>query len=97
MTESQQPTILFEIMERGFELLRFSDRYGVQCSLQQSSLAEFEPPGTSAVWLGINDKEAINGKSRMHFDRKQVMWLINTLILWLAEGTFQQNVENHHD
>jgi hypothetical protein len=37
---------------RGFELLKFTDRYGVQCSLQASSLADHEKPGTSAVWLG---------------------------------------------
>lgn len=40
---------------RGFELLEFKDRYGTPCSLQASSLAEYEKPGTSAVWLGPDD------------------------------------------
>ena len=41
--------------ERLFPLVKFRDRYGVECSLQASSLAEFEQPGTSAVWLGPDD------------------------------------------
>lgn len=41
--------------ECGFELLEFKDRYGTPCSLQASSLAEYEKPGTSAVWLGPDD------------------------------------------
>ena len=40
---------------RGFELVEFADRYGTPCSLQASSLAEYEKPGTSAIWLGPND------------------------------------------
>lgn len=42
---------------RGFEILEFKDRYGIACELQQSSLAEYEKPGTSAVWLGVADAE----------------------------------------
>lgn len=40
---------------RGFELVKFKDCYGVECSLQASSLATFEKPGTSAIWLGCED------------------------------------------
>lgn len=40
---------------RGFDRIEFFDKYGTQCSLQQSSLAEHEEPGTSAVWLGVDD------------------------------------------
>lgn len=40
---------------RGFELVEFEDRYQIPCSLQASSLADYERPGTSAVWLGPND------------------------------------------
>lgn len=40
---------------RGFQIIEFKDRYGVKCQLQQSSLADFEPPGSSAVWLGVAD------------------------------------------
>lgn len=44
---------------RGFEVIEFADCYGVKCSLQASSLAEYEKPGTSAVWLGIQDASPI--------------------------------------
>lgn len=40
---------------RGFPLVNFTDRYGIPCSLQASSLAEYQKPGTSAVWLGTDD------------------------------------------
>jgi hypothetical protein len=40
---------------RGFPLLEFKDRYGVPCTLQASSLAEYKKPGTSAVWLGCSE------------------------------------------
>lgn len=42
---------------RGFEIVDFKDRNGVSCSLQASSLAEYEKPGTSAVWLGCDDAD----------------------------------------
>ena len=42
---------------RGFEIIEFDDTYGHKCSLQQSSLAEVEQPGWSAVWLGVDDAE----------------------------------------
>lgn len=41
--------------ERGFEIVEFKDCYDHPCSLQQSSLAEYEKPGTSAIWLGPSD------------------------------------------
>jgi hypothetical protein len=37
---------------RGFELIEFRDKYDTPCSLQMSSLAEYEQPGISAVWFG---------------------------------------------
>jgi hypothetical protein len=39
--------IRFTLTERGFILGEFTDRYGMSCSLQESSLAE-----EAAVWLG---------------------------------------------
>jgi hypothetical protein len=42
---------------RGFKQVEFTDRYGVPCSLQASSLAEYSKPGTSAVWLGTDDPQ----------------------------------------
>lgn len=38
--------------ERGFEIIRFDDRYGKQCSAQISSLAT-----EYALWIGIDDAE----------------------------------------
>ncbi len=40
---------------RGFEIIEFRDRYDVPCSLQQSSLADSDRPGASAVWFGPDD------------------------------------------
>lgn len=37
---------------RGFRIVRFSDRYGAACSLQQSSLAT-----ESAIWFGPDEPE----------------------------------------
>lgn len=42
---------------RGFELVEFTDHYGKRCSLQQSSLAIYQKPGSSAVWLGTDDAD----------------------------------------
>lgn len=40
---------------RGFKLVRFKDCNETPCSLQASSLAIYVQPGTSAVWLGVDD------------------------------------------
>ena len=72
---------------RGFEILTFSDRYGVECQLQQSSLAEFEPPGSSAVWLGTENE-------RMHLDQPLVQALIERLQTWLDTGSFDPTATN---
>ena len=66
---------------RGFEIVDFVDRYGEVCSLQQSSLAENSEPGTSAIWLGVNDH-------RMHLTRDQVSELIAMLQSWINTGSF---------
>jgi hypothetical protein len=44
-----------EPTSRGFERIDFKDHYGVECSLQASSIAIYDKPGTSALWLGCND------------------------------------------
>lgn len=41
--------------ERGFEVIGFKDYYGSPCSIQQSSLAIYEQPGSSAIWIGVDD------------------------------------------
>lgn len=47
---------------RGFGLVEFSDVYGCKCSLQQSSAIDHDEhslykPGSSFVWLGVNDPD----------------------------------------
>ena len=51
---------------RGFEVLKFKDLYGAPCSLQASSLAEYEKPGTSAVWLGPDSANPMVLASQAH-------------------------------
>lgn len=70
--------------ERGFELIEFNDRYGRGCSLQQSSLADAEPPGSSAVWFGTDE-------SRMHLHYDLVEELIPHLQSWLQTHSFHDN------
>lgn len=53
-----------EHTDRGFEIIRFEDRSGHPCSLQQcSSIGDyddaFERPGTSAIWIGSSDPRPI--------------------------------------
>lgn len=43
--------------QRGFPLLNFNDCYDHPCSLQASSLAIHQEPGTSAVWLGCDNAD----------------------------------------
>ncbi len=46
-----------ERTSRGFEIVNFTDHYGTKCSLQASSLAIYQKPGTSAIWLGVDDPQ----------------------------------------
>lgn len=52
---SQSALGTIEMTNRGFEVVKFIDYYNTRCSLQASSLAHYEKPGTSAVWLGCDD------------------------------------------
>ena len=67
---------------RGFEIIQFIDKYGKQCSLQQSSLADYETPGSSAIWFGIENE-------RMHIDLNQLKELLPHLIRWVETGSFK--------
>lgn len=42
---------------RGFPLVEFKDYYDMPCSIQASSLAIYQQPGTSAIWLGVDDPQ----------------------------------------
>jgi hypothetical protein len=73
--------------QRGFEIIYFLDEYKTGCSLQASSLAIYEDPGSSAVWLGSLD-------DRMHLGREQVAALIYHLQNWLDENSFERDGES---
>lgn len=72
---------------RGFERLDFKDRYAVDCSIQQSSLATEQ-----ALWLGVDDIYPANFDSpygRMHLNVDQVKRLIEELQYWVDNDKFQ--------
>jgi hypothetical protein len=82
LVESDEPERLeIKKTERGFELIEFTDRNGQQCSLQQSSAAVYEQPGSSAVWFGIGDQ-------KMHLSLEQVKELLPFLQRWTENGSF---------
>ena len=67
--------------ERNFEIVRFNDWYNEPSSLQQSSLADDDIPGHSAIWLGVNE-------NRMHLSRELLQELMPHLNSWLETGSF---------
>ena len=73
--------------ERNFGIVEFADYYGKPCTLQASSVivedyeGAWDNPGTSAIWLG--------GNERMHLSREQVSGLMARLGAWLATGSFE--------
>jgi hypothetical protein len=79
--------------QRGFSVLDFTDRYGVECSLQESSLATED-----AIWFGVNESNTrhlvpgegwvpfkfpegmeIHSDTRMHLTQGQVKRLLPML------------------
>lgn len=82
---------------RGFQIIEFRDRYDTPCTLQQSILADFNPPGSSAVWLGVDRQDGQHdgmfdaaNQTRMHLDLKQVKQLIAVLEMWVETGSFYE-------
>lgn len=72
-----------EKTDRGFEIIRFEDHNGTPCTLQQSSRAITETPGSSAVWLGTGDH------NRMHLEMEQVKELVTHLQWWIDNCSFR--------
>jgi hypothetical protein len=85
---------------RGFGLYTFIDKYGVECSLQDSSLAT-EP----AIWFGVNEPnpkkltkekgwekyelpEDIHMSTRMHLTQEQVKKLLPILTFFAETGNY---------
>ena len=90
---------------RGFGIFTFRDRYGVKCSLQDSSLAS-EP----AIWFGINDPEPkilkpgtgwvpfeipedVLMSTRMHLTQEQVKALLPILTHFAETGEYVRDYE----
>lgn len=60
MMETPKPLGEVRTTPRGFQKIEFKDRYGVGCSIQQSSAIDDtergrNQPGSSSLWLGIED------------------------------------------
>ncbi len=66
----------------GYEKVLLLDLNGVLGSLQQSSVALCEPPGSSAVWLGPEGH-------RLHMKLSHVKQLHHLLGNWIESGSFK--------
>lgn len=77
----------FEVFstERGFTRADFVDRYGVECSIQDSSLATED-----CIWLGCNEgvHHHVTGEclARMHLTREMAEQLIPLLQHFVEHG-----------
>lgn len=71
-----------EHTSRGFQIINFKDRYDQPCTLQQSSLAECDMPGSSAIWFG-------SGENRMHLHKELLDNILPHLISWSSTGSFK--------
>ena len=85
-----------EKTERGFGLLKFKDRYGQPCSLQDSSLAT-----EGAIWFGVETRTDLNtgvpledaDNFRMHLTVKDVEELLPYLQYFVKNGILPDDVE----
>lgn len=66
-----------ETTNRGFDIAKFKDSYGVECSLQKSSSATQDK-----IWLGV-------AENRMHLTRKQVEELLPYLTNFVSKGELE--------
>ena len=90
---------MMEETKRGFQIEKFKDEYGSECSLQKSSSVQ------DSIWLGINKPKLIifedenlgkyietempknfSVNSRMHLTREQVKYLLPYLEKFVETG-----------
>jgi hypothetical protein len=73
----------FTETNRGFAVTVFKDLYGVQCSLQKSSLATDD-----VIWFGCDEGTHHQGQcmARMHLNQKQVAALLPALQHFVDTG-----------
>lgn len=62
-----------EKTERGFALAEFTDRYGVKCSLQKSSLATED-----AIWFGVTGLHVLVAEDASVMGRQDLLAPIGT-------------------
>lgn len=67
-----------------FEQVIFEDSYERPCVIGQSSLFEFLPVGSSALWIGLVATTSDGQKAAMHLKLDQVKNLIETLQMWVS-------------
>jgi hypothetical protein len=72
-----------ELTDRGFQVAKFTDLYGSECSIQVSSLAT-EP----AIWFGVDQHyyEGPSTSGRMHLTEDMVKILTPLLLRFLEFG-----------
>lgn len=78
----------------GFDHVIFRDSYERTCVVGHSSVAVFEPPGSSALWIGLVDVTRENQKAAMHLSFVQVRDLVATLQGWLDRGSIDPSRES---
>ena len=69
--------------ERGFALIKFTDQYKTDCSLQESSMAEFP-----CIWLGTSREDDIN--DRMHLTQSHAKALVEYLTHFIETGNLPE-------
>lgn len=77
--------ITLYVTQRGFVRGDFTDLYGSQCSIQESSLAS-----QAALWLGVHAPSAAykeTESSRMHISQEMATALIPLLRHFVDNGT----------
>lgn len=79
----------FKPTNRGFLRAEFTDRYGINCSIQESSLATEE-----TIWLGCNDvsfdEQGQQCGARMHLTREMAAELLAPLARFVATGRLHE-------
>jgi len=77
-------TLSFRNTNRGFPRAEFSDRYGSECSIQESSLAT-----EACIWLGVDkpfSDDTQGGYTRMHLTQDMVLALLPALVKFAYTG-----------
>lgn len=89
--DQYQPPFPFERTARGFPLMNFVDKYGQQCSIQDSSLAT-----DACCWLGVDvDIEGAEVNKRMHLTREMAGKLAAALAYFAEHGTISIEESDH--